>query len=245
MNVRDILTLHSYHHLYSFCHADGVFGERAVRGRIRRDGHHTLTMSVRPLAIVPALLSLLLLGAGCVTDSSLAVPKAKIIDSTDMIEQPKYAFPGVLDGERIADKQIRIHTEKGDIVFELFDETAPKTVSNFVYLTELGYYDGLTFHRREEGFVIQGGDPKGNGTGGPGYKFEDELADDYEYDRGIVAMANSGSNTNGSQFFIMLADTPLPKNYSIFGRVIEGMDVVDAIVVGDKMLEVTVEAKEE
>ncbi|OGL94942.1 hypothetical protein A2348_05300 [Candidatus Uhrbacteria bacterium RIFOXYB12_FULL_58_10] len=158
-----------------------------------------------------------------------------------MAEESSYAFPGVLPLEEIQNKRVRLHTEKGDILFELFADTAPNTVSNFVYLTKEGYYDGLTFHRRVEGFVIQGGDPRGTGTGGPGYKFADELNDEYAYDRGIVAMANSGSNTNGSQFFIMLADNPLPKSYSIFGRVLEGMDVVDAIAVGDKMLEVTVE----
>jgi peptidyl-prolyl cis-trans isomerase B (cyclophilin B) len=154
-----------------------------------------------------------------------------------------YSFPGVLPAEQIENKQIRLHTEKGDIVFELFADTAPKTVSNYVYLTTEKYYDGLTFHRREPGFVIQGGDPRGTGTGGPGYKFEDELKDDYTYQRGIVAMANSGPNTNGSQFFIMLKDTPLPHLYSIFGRVTEGLDVVDKIAVGDKMLTVTVEDK--
>jgi len=156
----------------------------------------------------------------------------------------QYTFPGELPAEQIDNKQIRIETEKGDIVFELFPDTAPLAVSNFVYLTGEEYYDGLTFHRREEGFVIQGGDPRGNGTGGPGYKFEDELDDDYSYDRGIVAMANSGPDTNGSQFFIMLADNGLPKNYTIFGRVTEGMDVVDEIAIGDKMTSVEVEDKE-
>lgn len=154
---------------------------------------------------------------------------------------PTWEFPGVLPQEQIADKQIRISTAKGDIVFELFADTAPATVSNFVYLTQGGYYNGLTFHRREEGFVIQGGDPSGNGTGGPGYEFPDELEDEYSYERGIVAMANRGSNTNGSQFFIMLGDTPLPKAYTIFGRVVEGMDVIDEIVVGDVMTAVAVE----
>ncbi|HBD05297.1 TPA: peptidylprolyl isomerase [Candidatus Uhrbacteria bacterium] len=139
------------------------------------------------------------------------------------------------------EKSVRIKTEKGDIVFELFEDTAPIATGNFVRLTEKSFYNGLTFHRRQEGFVIQGGDPNGDGTGGPGYKFVDELNDSYSYDRGMVAMANSGPDTNGSQFFIMLSDYPLPKNYTIFGRVTEGMEAVDAIKVGDKMLEVTVE----
>lgn len=158
---------------------------------------------------------------------------------------PTWEFSGVLSQEEIAGKQIRISTPKGDVVFELFADTAPKTVSNFVYLTAGGYFNGLTFHRREEGFVIQGGDPSGNGTGGPGYTFEDELDDDYTYERGIVAMANRGPDTNGSQFFIMLSDTPLPKAYSIFGRVVKGMEVVDEIIVGDVMTTVTVEDRVE
>ncbi len=153
-----------------------------------------------------------------------------------------WSFPGVLPENQIAHRQIRMQTTKGEIVFELFDKEAPKTVSNFVYLTKGGYYDGLTFHRVVPGFVIQGGDPTGNGTGGPGYRFEDEPVK-RAYDRGIVAMANSGPNTNGSQFFIMLADTPLDPLYTGFGKVTKGMDVVDQIRVGDVMSSVIVEGK--
>lgn len=149
-------------------------------------------------------------------------------------------FPGVLPPAERVGKKIRIKTAKGDIVFEMFGEEAPLTVSNFVWLTKHNFYDGLNFHRREEGFVIQGGDPNGNGTGGPGWKFRDEPVT-RDYNRGIVAMANSGPNTNGSQFFIMLADTPLPKSYTIFGKVVSGLDVVDAIKVGDVMTKVTIE----
>jgi len=165
------------------------------------------------------------------------------VNSTAVNPTKTYTFPGVLAAEEIQNKQIRISTAKGDIVFELYPDTAPLAVSNFVYLTKEGYYDGLIFHRREEGFVIQGGDPLGTGRGGPGYKFNDELSDSYTYTRGIVAMANAGSNTNGSQFFIMLADTPLPKSYTIFGRVTEGLDAVDQIKIGDEMTKVTVEDK--
>lgn len=129
---------------------------------------------------------------------------------------------------------ITIETNKGNIVFETYDADAPKTVENFITLAKKGFYDGLIFHRVIKDFMIQGGDPIGNGTGGPGYKFADELNPNTEsykagYMRGVVAMANSGPNTNGSQFFIMHKDTPLPKNYSIFGKVISGMEVVDAI----------------
>ncbi len=151
-------------------------------------------------------------------------------------------FPGVLPSDEIHGKAVHIKTAKGEIVFELLDGEAPKTVSNFVALAKSGYYDGLTFHRYVPGFVIQGGDPIGNGTGGPGYKFEDEPVK-LDYDAGIVAMANAGPNTNGSQFFIMLEDTPLDKLYTIFGRVTSGLDVVRNLRVGDRMESVTVTKK--
>jgi cyclophilin family peptidyl-prolyl cis-trans isomerase len=134
-----------------------------------------------------------------------------------------------------------IVTNKGTIVMDLDPALAPKTVNNFVGLARLGYYDGLTWHRVVPGVVIQGGCPDGRGTGGPGYKFEDEpvIA---EYTLGAVAMANSGPNTNGSQFFICLGDQPgLPKQYSLFGHTIAGLDVVKTIAVGDVMTTVTIE----
>ena len=129
---------------------------------------------------------------------------------------------------------VTIETNMGRVKFETYDADAPKTVQNFIALAQKGFYDNLTFHRIVKGFVIQGGDPLGNGTGGPGYQFEDELnpaTESYKngYKKGVVAMANSGPNTNGSQFFIMLADNPLPHNYTIFGKVISGQDVVDKI----------------
>lgn len=190
---------------------------------------------------------LVLLGAGC-TSGTTTEPEQLTVTFDDQpvaeITSMNWTFPGVLPEEDITNKQIRIQTDKGDIVFELFADTAPKTVSNFVYLTTGGFYNGLTFHRREEGFVIQGGDPAGNGTGGPGYTFEDELTDDHTYQRGTVAMANRGPDTNGSQFFVMLGDVPLPKAYTIFGRVIEGMEVVDKIAIGDVMSAVTIETQE-
>ncbi|MDP1722975.1 MAG: peptidylprolyl isomerase [Candidatus Gottesmanbacteria bacterium] len=121
-----------------------------------------------------------------------------------------------------------LHTEKGDITIVLNARDTPKTAENFVTLARKSFYDGTVFHRVIRGFMIQGGDPKGDGTGGPGYKFADEPITG-EYNRGTVAMANSGPNTNGSQFFIMHADTALQKDYVIFGRVTKGLDVVDAI----------------
>jgi len=133
-----------------------------------------------------------------------------------------------------------IETDKGTIRFQMLPKEAPKTVNNFIFLARDGFYDGLTFHRVES-TVIQGGDPLGNGTGGPGYKFEDELPKDRNYVAGTVAMANSGPNTNGSQFFITPVDwLDLPKNYTIFGVVTEGMDVVKKIQKGDVMKKVTI-----
>src|SRR3989344_3939168 len=119
-------------------------------------------------------------------------------------------------------------------------EEATQAASNFIFLADDKFYDGLTFHRVVPGFVIQGGDPLGNGTGGPGYRFADEPVK-RKYDKGIVAMANSGPDTNGSQFFIMLEDNPgLPPNYTIFGKVTKGLDVVGKIAVGDMMETVTI-----
>lgn len=121
-----------------------------------------------------------------------------------------------------------LHTGAGDITIALNAKETPKTVNNFIYLARQKFYDNTIFHRVIKGFMIQGGDPKGDGTGGPGYKFEDETFSG-EYTRGAIAMANSGPNTNGSQFFIMHADYQLPKNYVIFGKVTQGLEVVDKI----------------
>ena len=121
-----------------------------------------------------------------------------------------------------------LKTDKGDIVIALDAAAVPKTVNNFVFLAEKHFYDNTIFHRVIKGFMIQGGDPTGTGTGGPGYHFADEPFTG-AYSRGTVAMANAGPNTNGSQFFIMQADTGLPQNYVIFGHVTSGMDVVDQI----------------
>ncbi|MDQ3227812.1 MAG: peptidylprolyl isomerase [Chloroflexota bacterium] len=123
-----------------------------------------------------------------------------------------------------------LQTNKGEVEVEFFPADAPNTVNNFVCLAEDGYFDETPFHRIVKGFVIQGGDPTGTGSGGPGYQFNDETVT-RDYERGILAMANAGPNTNGSQFFIVLDDLRgrLPKNYTIFGRVTGGLDVVDAI----------------
>ncbi len=174
------------------------------------------------------------------TSSTPSMPPTQAVTSTPSMET--LAFPGVLPAEETHNKLVHLKTTKGDIVFELLPDQGPKAASNFVYLTKHKFYDGLTFHRIVPGFVIQGGDPTGTGMGGPGYQFEDDTVS-LPYSAGIVAMANAGPNTNGSQFFIMLADNPLPPNYSIFGRVVSGMDAVQKMEVGDKMTSVTLEDK--
>jgi cyclophilin family peptidyl-prolyl cis-trans isomerase len=135
--------------------------------------------------------------------------------------------------------EITLKTNKGDIKFETYYDDAPRTVDNFVKLAEEGFYDGVIFHRVIDGFMIQGGDPTGTGTGGPGYSFADEINPESEiyqegYKKGVVAMANAGPNTQGSQFFIMVADYPLPPSYTIFGKVVSGQEVADAISVVEK-----------
>jgi cyclophilin family peptidyl-prolyl cis-trans isomerase len=129
----------------------------------------------------------------------------------------------------------RLDTDKGTIVIELFASEAPKTVNNFVFLAREGFYDGLIFHRVLNDFMAQGGDPTGTGTGGPGYKFEDEFHISLKHDKpGVLSMANAGPNTNGSQFFITHVPTPwLDKKHSVFGQVIQGMDVLMAIPARD------------
>lgn len=124
-----------------------------------------------------------------------------------------------------------ITTNHGAITVKLLAEESPRTANNFVALARDGFYDGVIFHRVITGFMLQGGDPQGTGTGGPGYKFDDELeaARTHGYKLGTLAMANSGPNTNGSQFFIMHADYPLPPNYNVFGKTIDGLDIVDEI----------------
>jgi len=133
-------------------------------------------------------------------------------------------------------------TDKGTIRIELFDDKTPKTVANFEKLVAKKFYDGLIFHRVIPDFMVQGGCPDGRGTGGPGYKFEDEFHPDLKHDGpGVLSMANAGPNTNGSQFFITHVATPwLDGKHSVFGKVIQGQDVVDAIKQGDTIKSITI-----
>ena len=133
-------------------------------------------------------------------------------------------------------------TDRGPIRVELYPDKAPLTVANFVNLAQRGFYNGLNFHRVINDFMVQGGCPQGTGTGGPGYKFEDEANNGVSHERGVLSMANAGPNTNGSQFFITHVATPwLNGKHTVFGKVVEGMDVVDSIKQGDQIKALKIE----
>ncbi len=137
-------------------------------------------------------------------------------DSPEMVIDPAKTYTATIE------------TSAGTLTADLFASEVPRTVNNFVFLANEGFYSGVIFHRIISGFMVQGGDPTGPGTGGPGYRFDDESVS-RQYLRGTLAMANSGPNTNGSQFFVMHADYPLPPNYTIFGKLSAGEDIIDAI----------------
>ena len=172
----------------------------------------------------------------CGEDASEEIPVEATIESTEEIEMTydkTYSAPPAMNIDEKGNYSAVIETSLGSIEIELFTDIAPITVNNFVNLSNDGYYDNVIFHRVIKGFMIQGGDPSGTGHGEmgkyPGYEFQDELNNPMQYEKGIVAMANRGPNTNGSQFFIMHVDYPLPYDYTIFGKVANGIDVVDAI----------------
>lgn len=208
----------------------------------------------RKLFIV-ILTSVLLVGctAGGVSNEktsntgSTAQQSTPTVDTNNNSKVNKYSqAPAELPADQLTGKKATIHTAKGDIEIELFGADAPKTVSNFMFLANDHFYDNLTFHRREEGFVIQGGDPAGNGTGGPGYNVPAEI-NAHQHVRGAVAMARLGDDVNptressGSQFYICLADSHfLDGNYTVFGQVTKGMEVADQIQVGDNILSVSI-----
>ena len=172
----------------------------------------------------------------CGEDASEETPVEATIQTTEEIEMTydkTYSAPPAMNIDEKGNYSAVIETSLGSIEIELFTDIAPITVNNFVNLSNDGYYDNVIFHRVIKGFMIQGGDPSGTGHGEmgkyPGYEFQDELNNPMQYEKGIVAMANRGPNTNGSQFFIMHVDYPLPYDYTIFGKVSNGIDVVDAI----------------
>ena len=155
--------------------------------------------------------------------------------STSAAGSKKYTSPPKMMIDVNKKYTATIETEKGDIVIELFAEDAPKTVNNFVFLSREGFYNGTTFHRVIPGFMAQGGDPTGTGTGGPGYTFEDEFSQ-HRHGTGVISMANSGPNTNGSQFFITYAPQPhLDGKHTVFGQVTKGMDVLNKLTPKDPM----------
>ena len=182
------------------------------------------------------LILTMLLFIFCGEDASEKTPVEATIETTEEIEMTydkTYSEPPAMNINESGNYSAVIETSLGSIEIELFTDIAPITVNNFVNLSKDGYYDNVIFHRVIKGFMIQGGDPSGTGHGEmgkyPGYEFQDELNNPMQYEKGIVAMANRGPNTNGSQFFIMHVDYPLPYDYTIFGKVSNGIDVVDAI----------------
>ena len=164
------------------------------------------------------------ISSGCWTAEQRALPQA--LGGGKSVSQWKQPPAMAIDTSKTY--VATLNTSKGEFQITFFPSEAPNTVNNFVCLAKAGFFDGTTFHRIVQGFVIQGGDPEGTGRGGPGYRFNDEPVK-RDYKRAILAMANAGANTNGSQFFVCLQDIQLPKNYTIFGEVTKGMDVVDAI----------------
>ena len=156
--------------------------------------------------------------------------------------EKQWASPPAMQIDPSKTYRVTIKTNRGTIELELCPQYAPKTVNNLVFLCKQGFYDNLLFHRVINDFMIQGGDPTGTGRGGPGYKFEDELADNpLKHERAVISMANAGPNTNGSQFFITHSPQPhLNGKHTVFGKVTKGQEVVDTIQQGDKMESVEV-----
>lgn len=199
---------------------------------------------------------LVLAGAGCAAPVDTPTEPEPQVTKTPM-EQPSTqptgtdlsladftsvptTFPGIIAEADRMNRSVVVHTDQGDITLALYGDEAPAAVSNFLVLASTGYYDGVRFHRIIEDFMIQTGDPQSKdldlkgrwGTGGPGYAFADELGHAHStYAPGTLAMANSGPNTNGSQFFIMHGNTGLPNLYTIFGEVTDGLDIVNALAV--------------
>ena len=154
----------------------------------------------------------------------------------------KWRTPPTMRIDPEKDCRVLMKTDRGDIELDLYPQHAPQTVNNFVFLIQEGFYDGVTFHRVINDFMIQGGDPTGTGAGGPGYQFRDEIkGNPLRHETGVISMANAGPNTNGSQFFITHSPQPhLDGHHTVFGKVTAGQDVVDAIRQGDRIVSVEV-----
>ena len=192
-------------------------------------------------ASLAAVVGILACGGGDVTSTPTPQPgtPAPTADATGALtptEQPpeggktitQYSAPPPMSIDQEKSYTATIQTNHGDMVIDLFPKDAPITVNNFVFLAREGFYDGVIFHRIIADFMIQGGDPTGTGSGGPGYRFQDEPVTK-PYVRGTLAMANAGPNTNGSQFFIVHKDAGLPSSYNVFGLLTEGFEVLDAL----------------
>ena len=182
------------------------------------------TAAAGAAAATPVPTATLISGSG--SGASAAPTPAVVVTGGRSIKQ--WSSPPAMSIDPSASYTAVLNTTAGAITIELLTGDAPNTVNNFVFLAREGFYDNVIFHRTIPGFMIQGGDPTGTGAGGPGYRFADETVN-RSYTRGVMAMANAGPNTNGSQFFIMHADYPLPPNYTIFGQAVAGLETIDTI----------------
>ena len=191
-----------------------------------------INKSVLVILLIPVIIviSLVILNNKTTSNSQNADPikTAEDLSKQEAVQGSSSSSQPPMTIDKTKKYNATLNTTAGNIVISFDADKTPITVNNFVMLAQTNFYNGTIFHRTIKDFMIQGGDPKGDGTGGPGYKFNDE-AFDGSYTRGTVAMANAGPNTNGSQFFIVQKDVDLPKNYVIFGHVTAGLDVVDAI----------------
>jgi peptidylprolyl isomerase len=180
--------------------------------------------SAKKVILITTILIAISFGCRTVEDSPTALDNQEEIGTVNHI----YSSPPSVDIDKDQKHTAYIETNKGTLIAELFVDESPITVNNFLFLSKEGFYKDVIFHRIINNFMVQTGDPTGTGTGGPGYRFDDELVS-RDYLRGTLAMANAGPNTNGSQFFIVHQDAGLPKSYTIFGIITEGLDVLDDI----------------
>jgi len=192
---------------------------------------------IAPRRLFVATIGLTLLVAACSSSGASPLPSSSVEPSTGSAACPTSQPEPLPAGET---RTVSVETDKGTFAVKVDGNLSPIAAGNFVALAECGYYDGVVFHRVVPGFVIQGGDPTGTGSGGPGYQFQDEFTS-LKHDTGVISMANAGPGTNGSQFFITFAPQPhLDGKHTVFGRVTSGMDAVNAIRQGDTILAVSI-----
>jgi len=254
-----------YEHYETPKEKSGMANKKKIEERLqvlqaRKTEQRIRTIGLGVIVVVVLLLGYMFITNGFSGENQLSIPTlpppptepvateepAAPVNSLQYSEYP----PMTIDPEKKYFATFKM-ANGGEFTVELFADKAPLTVNNFVFLAREGFYDGVTFHRAIDGFMAQGGDPTGTGTGGPGYSFEDEFDGELTFDQpGLLAMANSGPNTNGSQFFITFVETPhLNNRHTIFGKVVEGMDVVNSItrrepgssIPGDAIKTITIE----